>query len=52
MKFLKGLLAPLYLGFALGAFANLRWDDWQFYAIIVPFWILVGITDFNKDEND
>ena len=52
MKLLKELLAPMYLGFALGAFANLQWSDWQFYVIIVPFWILVTVTKFNKDEND
>ena len=52
MKLLKELLAPMYLGFALGAFANLQWSDWQFYAIIVPFWILVTIAGFNKDKND
>lgn len=50
MKTLKELLAPLYLGFALGMFAGLHWNDWQFYAIIVPFFVLAKITGFNKDE--
>jgi hypothetical protein len=46
------LLAPAYLGFALSAFANVSWDQWEFYAIIVPFYILVKATDFNKDDNE
>lgn len=52
MKFLKELLAPIYLGFALSAFGNLHWYDWRFYAIIVPFFIIAKATEFNKDEND
>lgn len=52
MKFLKELLAPMYLGFALGAFANLNWDQWQFYAIIVPFYIIARVTKFNNDNED
>lgn len=51
MKFIKDLLAPMYLGFALSAFGDLHWYNWQFYAIIVPFFILAEITDFNKDED-
>lgn len=51
MKFIKDLLAPMYLGFALSAFADLHWYQWQFYAIIVPFFLLAKITDFNKDED-
>jgi hypothetical protein len=50
MKRLAGLLAPAYLGFALSAFANESWYQWQFYAIIIPFYILVIATDFNKSE--
>ena len=50
MKFLKEYLAPLYLGFAISAFADLHWFNWQFWAIIVPFFLLAKITDFNKDE--
>jgi hypothetical protein len=43
-------LAPLYLGGALGAIGNIHWNQWQFYAIGVPFFILVKITKFNVDE--
>jgi len=50
MKRLVELLAPLYLGFALSAFANVSWYQWQFWAIIVPFYILVKLTDFNKNK--
>jgi hypothetical protein len=51
MKRLAGLLAPAYLGFALNAFADMKWYQWEFYAIIVPFYILVKLTDFNKEED-
>lgn len=50
MKRLVELLAPAYLGFALSAFANISFYQWEFYAIIIPFYILVKATDFNKDE--
>lgn len=50
MKILKDFLAPAYLGLALGMFAGLHWNQWQFYAIIVPFFVLAKITGFNKDE--
>ena len=50
MKILKDFLAPAYLGFALGMFAGLQWYDWQFWAIIVPFFVLAKITGFNQDE--
>ena len=49
MKLLKEMLAPLYLGFALGAFANLHINQWQLYAIIVPFFTIVKLTKFNND---
>lgn len=51
MKILKNILAPAYLGFALSYFANVSWDNWKFYAIIVPFFILAKISNFNKEEN-
>lgn len=52
MKFLKQMLAPMYLGFALSAFANLHINQWQLYAIIVPFWTIIVLTKFNRyDEN-
>lgn len=52
MKRLVGLLAPAYLGFALSAFANISWYQWEFYAIIVPFYVLVKLTDFNNNDNE
>jgi hypothetical protein len=50
MKRLVRLLSPTYLGFALSAFANISWDQWEFYAITVPFFILDTISNFNKSE--
>jgi hypothetical protein len=48
MKRLIKVLPPMYLGFALSKFANVYWDQWEFYAVLVPFWFLVKLTDFNK----
>jgi hypothetical protein len=50
MKF-KDMLAPMYLGFAVSYFANVHFYDWQFYAIAVPFFIIVKITKFNQKED-
>ena len=50
MKIFKDILAPAYLGFALSYFANIPWDNSKFYAIIIPFYFLVKISNFNKDE--
>jgi 1,4-dihydroxy-2-naphthoate octaprenyltransferase len=50
MKRLVESLAPIYLGFALLTFANIDWNQWEFYAITVPFCILDAISDFNKSE--
>jgi hypothetical protein len=47
---LLNLIAPFYLGFALAQFANIDFLNWKFYAIIVPFFILVLITGFNKED--
>ena len=47
-KKLIKLLAPLYLGASLSEFANVHWYQWEFYAITIPFYILV--TDLNKDS--
>jgi hypothetical protein len=49
MKLLKEMLAPMYLGFALGAFAHLHWYQWELCAIIVPFFTIVKLTKFNND---
>ena len=48
MKLLKEMAAPMYLGFALSAFANIHWFNWQFWAILVPFFILVRLTKWNQ----
>lgn len=48
-KLLIESLAPFYLGGALSFFGNVHWLNWQFYAIIVPFFLLVKITKFNND---
>jgi len=48
MKLLKEMLAPMYLGFAVSAFANIHWFNWQFWAILVPFFILVRLTKWNQ----
>lgn len=49
------ILSALYLGFALAAFAKLFVTDWQFWAIVIPFWILYGIditiSKINKSNN-
>jgi hypothetical protein len=50
MKRFKDILAPAYLGFALSAFAKLTITDWQFWAILIPFYLLVKITGFNQDN--
>lgn len=52
MKRLVELLAPAYLGFALSAFANISFYQWEFYAIIIPFYILVKATDFNNSKDE
>jgi len=43
-------LGPLWLGFSLAAFGKISFMTWQFYAIVIPFFILLRITKFNKDE--
>lgn len=48
-KFLE-LLAPFYLGFALSTFANIWWYQWEFYAIIVPFYILTAVPKIKPED--
>jgi len=38
----------LYLGAALGLFAELSFFNWEFYAIIAPFTILDSIKNYKK----
>ena len=47
---LKESLAPLYLGGALTDFGNINWYQWQFYAIVIPFFIIVKLTNFNQNK--
>lgn len=48
-KRLIAAIAPFYLGGALSAFGNVHYFQWQFWAIVVPFFLLVKITKFNQD---
>jgi hypothetical protein len=43
-------LGPLWLGFSLACFGKISFMTWQFYAIVIPFFILLRITKFNQDE--
>jgi hypothetical protein len=52
MKGILDLLAPSYLGFALSHFANINYDQWEFYYIIIPFFILVKLSKFNRNDED
>jgi hypothetical protein len=52
MKRLKDLLAPAYLGFALSFFANLSFTNPKFWAILIPFLVIVKVTGFNTKENE
>jgi hypothetical protein len=51
MKRFKDILAPMYLGFAVSVFANIHFYNWQFWAILVPFFVIAKITDFNKNKD-
>jgi 1,4-dihydroxy-2-naphthoate octaprenyltransferase len=48
-KHLIDAIAPFYLGGALSLFGHVHWFQWQFWAILVPFFLLVKITKFNQD---
>ena len=50
MKRLIEILPSAYLGFALSKFANVNWDQWKFYAILVPLWFLVKLSDYSKSQ--
>lgn len=47
-KFLIEGLSPAYLGFSLSLFGDIQCYQWEFYAIIVPFFLLVKLTNFNQ----
>ena len=34
-----------YLGTSLSMFGHLTWLDWRFYAILIPFIILINLGD-------
>lgn len=44
IKVFSSLLASAYLGFSLGCFANIGYNQWQFYAIIIPTIALFNIA--------
>lgn len=48
-KFFKRLIIPAYLGAVLG-FLGLRASDWELYLILFIFFLLVKVTDFNRDD--
>ena len=50
MNRFKDALAPMYLGFAISYFGNIKWNQWEFYAIIIPFYIIAKASGFNKNE--
>ena len=39
-----------YLGIALGVFANVTFNQWQFYAILIPIVILDVISERTKNK--
>ena len=47
-KFLIQGLSPAYLGGSLSLFGDVHYYQWEFYAIIVPFFLLVKLTNFNQ----
>ena len=50
MKRLIEILPSAYLGFALSKFGNINWDQWEFYAVLVPLWFLIKLSDFSKSQ--
>ncbi len=42
------ILYGVYLGFALSFFGNIHFDQWEFYAILVPVAILVEFSAKEK----
>lgn len=42
MNFIRNSAGPIYLGIALGAFCNTWCYQWQFYAVVIPFWALMA----------
>jgi hypothetical protein len=43
IKIIIAVLIGGYLGGAVGIFANIHWYQWQFYPIVVPVALLLGI---------
>ena len=48
MKKLLELSGPIYLGAALSFFGGIILLNWEFYAIIVPFFVIAKISGFNR----
>jgi len=46
------LVAPLWLGFSLACFGHISFMQWQFYAIVIPFFILARATGFNQRDEE
>lgn len=42
-RIINCIIIGAYLGFALGAFADIWWYQWQFYAILVPTAVLSNL---------
>ncbi len=53
-KSLINLAYGAFLGGSLALFANVHWNDWQFYAIVIPTILLAEMkvyhTNDGKDE--
>lgn len=45
-------IGPLWLGFSLACFGKISCMTWQFYAIVIPFFILARATGFNQRDEE
>ena len=50
MKFLRKYGWALYLGPSLTAFANIHFYQWEWWAIVAPVCVLVGIFELEKEK--
>ena len=50
MKSALRILAGCYLGFSLSFFGNVHFFNWQYYAIIVPFFLVWVMSEEEDDE--
>ena len=49
MKYIKDYAYAGYLGFALFEFADVTVIEWEFYAITVPLFALIGWKFWDKE---